>query len=280
MYKIIYVSFFLFCTLGSYAQGILFEETQDLKAALAKAKAENKLVFVDAYADWCAPCKMMEREIFTQKEVGDFFNTHFINLKLNVDKYIDIAEKYSVKALPTYLFLDSAGNMQHIGKGLMGKEAFLELAANALSKENNHRAISKKIKERDNNKSVLKMYLLNEPNLKDAEDLVQLLFEVSSKSERNDLDLALLTLQHVRNTHLSSFQYLLKNKVNFERKLVELTGVYDSEFEDTIIETIVLDYKKNGYKNDKTYRILKKDSPEMYQRIKNILDNPNTNQNN
>lgn len=273
MHKLICIIIFLLCTLGAQAQGIIFENNQSLDSALAKAKAGNKLVFVDAYTVWCGPCKMMEREIFTQKEVGFFFNTHFINLKLDIDKYVDIAEKYSITSVPTYLFLDTAGNIEHIGKGLMAKEAFLELAGNALSKENNHKAISKKIKDGDNNKNVLKMYLLNEPDLKDAEDLVQMLFEVSSKSERDDLDLALLILQHVRNTQLSSFQYLLKNKVNFERKLVELTGVYDTYFEDEIINTIILDYQKNGYKNDKTYRILKKSSPEMYQKIKNQLDN-------
>ena len=62
------------------AQGIIFEENQDLTTALAKAKAENKLVFIDAYAEWCGPCKMMARDIFPQKEVGDFFNANFINL--------------------------------------------------------------------------------------------------------------------------------------------------------------------------------------------------------
>ena len=59
-----------------------------------------------------------------------------------------------------------------------------------------------------------------------------------------------------------------------------MSGVYDSDFENAIIETIILDYLKNGYKDDKTYRILQKDFPEMYQKIKNKLNNKNTNQNN
>ena len=92
-----------------------------MDSALAKAKIENKLVFIDAYTKWCAPCKRMEREVFIQKDVSDFFNTHFINLKLAIDKNTEIANKYSVTSVPTYLFLDSAGNMQHVGKGFMEK---------------------------------------------------------------------------------------------------------------------------------------------------------------
>ena len=43
-----------------------------------KAKDENKIIFVDIYATWCGPCKLLKRTTFTDKEVGDFFNANFI----------------------------------------------------------------------------------------------------------------------------------------------------------------------------------------------------------
>ena len=108
-------------TLSVSAQGIVFEQNKDLNTALSKAKAENKLVFIDAYAEWCGPCKVMARDIFPLKEVGDFFNVHFVNLKLDMEakENLEIAKKYEVKAYPSYLFLNANGELVHKGLGSM-----------------------------------------------------------------------------------------------------------------------------------------------------------------
>lgn len=54
--------------------------------AIELSKKENKLIFIDFYTDWCGPCKMMAKNVFPQKHVGDYFNANFICLKLNAEK--------------------------------------------------------------------------------------------------------------------------------------------------------------------------------------------------
>ncbi|MBP1637903.1 MAG: Thioredoxin protein, partial [Bacteroidetes bacterium] len=121
----------VFCIL-SYAQsqGITFLEDIPLSEAFAKAKTENKLIFIDCYTTWCGPCKMMSRDIFPQKEVGDYFNAKFVNLKLNMEatENVELAKKYGVKAYPTYLFLNADGEVVHKGLGSMPAEKFIEVA--------------------------------------------------------------------------------------------------------------------------------------------------------
>lgn len=66
------------------AQGIYFEKIS-VKEALEKAQKEKKMVFVDMWATWCVPCKMLANSLFTQKEVGSYMNSHFICVKCDID---------------------------------------------------------------------------------------------------------------------------------------------------------------------------------------------------
>lgn len=88
------------------------------KMTLAEAKAESaksgKLIFIDAYTTWCGPCKMLERNTFSNGEVGAKFNTKFINLRVEMESDKDAPElyrTYSITAYPTMLFLDSNGKL-------------------------------------------------------------------------------------------------------------------------------------------------------------------------
>ncbi len=96
------------------AQGIQFEHGT-FAEALAKAKAENKLVFMDCYTTWCGPCKQIAKEVFPQKEVGDVFNKQFVNIKMDMEKGEgpELAKKYGVQAFPTLLFMDTNGKVVH-----------------------------------------------------------------------------------------------------------------------------------------------------------------------
>lgn len=103
-------------TITSFAQntntseGIRFENLTFNKA-LEKAKQTNKIIFIDCYTTWCGPCKYMEKNIFSLKEAGEYFNTKFINLKIDMmqEEGKKISSKYPVKGYPTFLFIDGDG---------------------------------------------------------------------------------------------------------------------------------------------------------------------------
>lgn len=75
---------------------------------VAKAKAENKLIFIDFYTQWCGPCMNMAEQVFVLPTVGSFYNSHFVNAKIDAEdgEGVGLAKKYQVRSFPTYVFVD------------------------------------------------------------------------------------------------------------------------------------------------------------------------------
>lgn len=108
-------------------EGIKFQKIS-FTDALKLAKEQKKLIFIDAYTDWCGPCKMMASRTFTDANVGTFFNEKFINLKIEMEKDADGAEimrRYRVQAYPTLLFVDGNGKLVHTLIGFRNADALL-----------------------------------------------------------------------------------------------------------------------------------------------------------
>lgn len=120
----------IFCAITISAQEAIQFQELPFKDIIAKAKKEKKLVFIDAYASWCGPCKMMEKNVFTQKAVSDYYNTNFINARFDMEKGEgrDIASKFGVRSYPTYLFLNGEGELVSRNTGYMEESLFVAMA--------------------------------------------------------------------------------------------------------------------------------------------------------
>jgi thioredoxin-related protein len=144
MYKLISLIVILWQVSNvSYGQSIHFETSWN--AAKNKAKEEGKYIFVDCYATWCAPCKQMDREVYTADLVGKYVNARFVSIKIQLDTakaddeatrqlYATAAElqrHFSINTLPTYLFFSSDGRVVHRGQGYKTPEEFIKLCAKA-----------------------------------------------------------------------------------------------------------------------------------------------------
>ena len=108
----------------------------DFNEALKQSQAENKLVFIDFYTDWCGPCRKMSKEVFPQKQVGDYFNAQFVCIKLNAEKEgKELAQKFEVKAYPTFIIADQQGNTKATITGAFPADAFVAKVKNELNPE-------------------------------------------------------------------------------------------------------------------------------------------------
>ena len=125
----------LICSSG-FSQNINFQEGT-FEEVLAKAKSENKLVFMDCYTVWCGPCKKLAKEVFPQKEVSAFFNDNYVSLTMDMEKGegIELARYYNITAYPTLLFLDVRGEIVGRVEGAVNADQLIEKGKAALDLE-------------------------------------------------------------------------------------------------------------------------------------------------
>jgi thioredoxin-related protein len=84
---------------------------QDLTfdAALTAAKRDNKVVMIDFFTTWCVPCKKLDKTTWKDSDVQKWIGEKTVALKMDAEKEVDLAKRYSVGSYPTILFLKSDG---------------------------------------------------------------------------------------------------------------------------------------------------------------------------
>ncbi len=161
MRNIIVITVFLLSGFSSFCQkGVNFENLT-FDEALAKAKVENKLVFVDCYTSWCGPCRFMADSIFPQEKAGEFFNSRFVCVKFDMEKGEgrELYNEFGVKAFPTFLIVRPDRTMQHKLAGGGSLELFIDRVSKGLKLKTSFSFLAERHAKGKLNKKQLMVYL-------------------------------------------------------------------------------------------------------------------------
>lgn len=135
-----------------FAAEINFQDNPTWTSVLEQAKKDKKIIFFDAYATWCGPCKKMDAETYKDQAVADFYNANFINVKFDMEKGEGpkLAEQYQVTAYPTFLFIGADGQLLHKGIGFIEPNAFVALGKEGVNPNEQYYALKSKALQMSN----------------------------------------------------------------------------------------------------------------------------------
>ncbi len=204
---------------GANDEGVKFENLP-FKEVLAKAKKAKKPIFLDCYTSWCGPCKWVAQNIFTDKVAGKFFNSNFINVKIDMEKGEgpELGKKYDVKAYPTFLILDSDGvEISRILGGAKDTKEFIEKVEMGMDPSNSPEAklaVFEKTLEPGDAHAYLKIvsdkYLIDQMNAFIVKHQKSLYYNLSTESMWKYISKCLSA------NYDDMFDLVLENKLRFD----------------------------------------------------------------
>ncbi len=127
-------------TMNAQVEFIEVETLEQMKAAQKKASDGMLMLFVDVYATWCGPCKMMDSEVYTESAVTEYMNTHYLSVRMDGESdYGRIyASEQGLEGYPSMFIFSDEG--ERVSK-IVGFTPAGELLANLKSVTEGHRKV-------------------------------------------------------------------------------------------------------------------------------------------
>lgn len=233
------------------SQEIKFENS-NWKEIKAKAKKQNKLIFLDAFTSWCGPCKAMAKNTFTDSSVAAFYNAEFINAKIDMEKGEgpQIAKEYNVNCYPNLLFIDGDGKLVHRSASYMQPKDFISLGKTALSPEKTFSFFQKKYESGNSDPVFVSQYLnLLSHSCLSANDAAVKYFSSLRESEMSTPGNWGILRDFVEDVHSAPFVFLVKNRMAFSGKFTA-DSINDKIFNSYLSKSYEVIYRKEFDTNE------------------------------
>lgn len=192
------------------------------------SKETGKPVMIYFTGTGCSLCIKMEKQVFPQNDIFNFFNESFINVELfddfnKPDSAIKkLQSKYGIVSQPTFIFIDSTGEVIH-KSGYKEKNDFLLVGQQAISSDNYRSWISNFEKGKIEITTLKKflaveqkpiLYAENDYRCK-AQEMLDKYFSSIPKSEYNNSENWEIINKYVSNPYSEIFKFLLENKSKY-----------------------------------------------------------------
>lgn len=193
--------------------------------AITAAKSEKKLVFIDFYTDWCGPCKMMARDVFPQKAVGDYMNNRFVCIKLNAEKEGKaLAEQFKIKAYPTFIVTDTEKKIVMTKVGGASADNFLAEIERKINPDSSPKRLKERYESGERSAALISAYAAYKtsedktgfgPSAQEAQKIVKDYFNQLDSSARLAHENLFIYTNYTKELNDDMARFMIENRNNF-----------------------------------------------------------------
>ncbi|QDT56494.1 Thioredoxin-1 [Caulifigura coniformis] len=108
----------------------------DLEKAKQLAREQDRAILVHFYADWCGPCKNMERNVLHTSAVQQALGKDVIGVLVNVSEHPQLGDRFGVEKFPTDIFIEPSGKHIVKSEGQKTVKEFTDSIARASARYN------------------------------------------------------------------------------------------------------------------------------------------------
>jgi thiol-disulfide isomerase/thioredoxin len=194
---------------------ITFVKNLTWKQIREKAAKEKKMIFFDAFASWCGPCKYLESSVYTDASVAAYYNANFINVKFDMEdgEGLQLAEEFGITSYPTLLFFSPQGKLVHKYIGAMEPGDFIDLGKDAVDPSKQYFTLKEKARQQQlDDASFLKWVEMADKMDDDDKNDIITAFLKSKKDLLSNTEIANIALLYATNLTESQVGFLFKNK--------------------------------------------------------------------
>lgn len=239
---------------NSFGQGIQFLQDEPIEKVLSMAKEKNMIVFIDGYTKSCAPCKELDKKVFPLQEVGDYFNSNFINVKYDLEEKegIKVRAQYKdvITGFPSLILLDPNGKMIHKIGGFHPADSLITKMKSAL-KGNSLSAMRAGLTAGEKSLAFVQAYkkILTDGYLHvESEEVSHKILDRISDQEMLNPQMWELIGRSVTDPYSANFARVVNNYWNFRMKKVTDLGLLEYQLRTAIqwaTDSIVTPVEKN-----------------------------------
>ncbi|MFT3700886.1 MAG: thioredoxin family protein [Agriterribacter sp.] len=249
--KTIFALLLLFIHVSVFSQddGIAFKETT-FDEAIHAAKQAEKPLFLYVYGPACHFCKIMEKNVFPDKEVSEYYNQTFVDYKVNLDEEQGkiLSKQFHISGTPTYLFFDKDGSLIHISGAEKKSQEFIQDGKNALDSTKAYVALKEKYNRGDRSPDFLYNFSNMLLTVSDSPDVRNDVEEAYLKTQDNEALSSKKNLEYIFNHATTINAPATKYYFDVQKPLSGLLGGETIKQQNTII--IGNAANEAGYKNN------------------------------